>query len=475
VPLTCTTPENDDRLEVDMGITKDLAAWVADVDYGGLTDAAIERVQVATLDYLGCAVAGSTTETADKLRAFTSEADKDSGPSTVIGTPLRAAPPDAALLNGTFGHAQDYDDVSFHMIGHPGVTILPAVLALAEATERSGAHAIAAYAAGYEVSTRLGYAMNAGGHYEKGWHATGTLGTMGAAGGAANILGLSAEETAHALGIAASMAAGLRQNFGRDTKPLHAGRAAQNGVTAAMLAARGFTADPDILEAPFGFLSVYSGPDGSRVERLVPQENGEFEVAAPGFQTKIYPSCASTHTALDAMLSLIAEHDIDASRVTGIDVAVVHLTPKILIHTNPTEGLQGKFSMQYCMARALTSRFLGVGHFTDEAVRDPAIRRLMGLVTMHVDDGLDAAWTADRPRPVILTVTLDDGRVLERRVDIPTGLPEKPATAAQVEAKYRDLAVPVLGDDGAQRVIELTRDLRSLTDITVLMSACVAA
>lgn len=458
-----------------MGITKDLASWVSEVRYDGLTEAATERVQVAILDYLGCAVAGSTTETADKLRAFTADTGKDGGPSTVIGTMLRAAPPDAALLNGTFGHAQDYDDVSFHMIGHPGVTILPAVLALAEPAGRSGADTIAAYAAGYEVSTRLGYAMNAGGHYEKGWHATGTLGTMGAAAGASNILGLSAEETVHALGIAASMAAGLRQNFGRDTKPLHAGRAAQNGVTAAMLAARGFTADPDILEAPFGFLSVYGGPDGSRTERLSPQENGEFEVAAPGFQTKIYPSCASTHTALDAMLSLIAEHDIDARRVTGIDVAVVHLTPKILIHTSPTEGLQGKFSMQYCMARALTSRFLGVGHFTDEAVQDPGIRRLMDLVRMHVDAGLDAAWSADRPRPVILKVTLEDGTVLERRVDIPTGLPEKPATAAQVEAKYRDLAVPVLGDDQASHVIELTRDLRSLPGITVLLSACTAA
>ncbi|HEY3953054.1 MAG TPA: MmgE/PrpD family protein [Streptosporangiaceae bacterium] len=456
-----------------MGVTKDLAAWVSGVAYPGLTAAAVERVQVAVLDYLGCTVAGSTTETARKLRAFVADTGSG-GNSTVVGTMLRAAPPDAALLNGTFGHAQDYDDVSFHMIGHPGVTILPAVLALAETTGRSGADAIAAYAAGYEVATRLGYAMNAGGHYEKGWHATGTLGTMGAAAGASNILGLDAGATAHALGIAASMAAGLRQNFGRDTKPLHAGRAAQNGVTAAMLAARGFTADPDILEAPFGFLSVYSGPDKNHADRLTPQENGEFEVAAPGFQTKIYPSCASTHTALDAMLSLIAEHGIDAGKVAEIDVAVVHLTPKILIHTDPAEGLQGKFSMQYCMARALTSRFLGVGHFTDEAVRDPGIRRLMGLVRMHVDAGLDAAWSADRPRPVIITVTMDDGTVLRRRVDIPTGLPEKPATAAQVEAKYRDLAVPVLGGDGADRVIGLARELRDLPDVSVLMSACTA-
>jgi hypothetical protein len=170
--------------------------------------------------------------------------------------------------------------------------------------------------------------------------------------------------------------------------------------------------------------------------------------------------------------ALIARHDIDLDKVTGIDVAVVHLTPKILIHTNPTEGLQGKFSMQYCMARALTSRFLGVGHFTDEAVSEPGIRHLMGLVNMHVDADLDAAWTADRPRPVTLTVTLADGTALQQRVDIPTGLPEKPATAAQVEAKYRDLAVPVLGDEDANRVIDLARNLASLPDVTALMSAC---
>lgn len=454
-----------------MGVSRHTAEWVSSLRYEDLSDLAIERIEVAVLDYLGCAIAGAATETGMKLMDYVLEVGREGG-STVFGTKYRFSPPDAALLNGTFGHALDYDDVSFHMIGHPGVTILPAVLALAEEHDRSGADVMTAYAAGYEVATRLGYAMNVGGHYEKGWHATGTLGTMGATAGACRVLGLDAGTTAQALGMAASMAAGLRQNFGRDTKPFHAGRAAQNGVTAAMLAARGFTAEPDILEAPFGFFSVYGGPGDTRPERLEQIPGPELEVASPGFQTKIYPSCASTHTALDAMLSLIAEHDIDCRDVTDIDVAVVHLTPKILIHTNPTEGLEGKFSMQYCMARALRSRALRVGDFTDDAVREDDIRHLMSLVHMHVDPDLDRVWTADRPRPVILTVTLGNGTRYVRRVDIPTGLPENPASREQVEAKFRDLAEPVLGEDRPPRVVEFAYSLPTTLRVADALAAC---
>ncbi len=200
-----------------MGVSRHTAEWVSSLRYEDLSDLAIERIEVAVLDYLGCAIAGAATETGMKLMDYVLEVGREGG-STVFGTKYRFSPPDAALLNGTFGHALDYDDVSFHMIGHPGVTILPAVLALAEEHDRSGADVMMAYAAGYEVATRIGYAMNVGGHYEKGWHATGTLGTMGATAGACRVLGLDAATTAQALGMAASMAAGLRQNFGRDTK-----------------------------------------------------------------------------------------------------------------------------------------------------------------------------------------------------------------------------------------------------------------
>jgi 2-methylcitrate dehydratase PrpD len=457
-----------------VGVSRHIASWVSGLEYDELSELAVERIRVAVLDYLGCALAGSATDTGSKLLGYLDEVGRD-GPATAVGTTRHLTPPDAALLNGTFGHALDYDDVSFHMIGHPGVTILPAVLALGEAHHRSGADVMTAYAAGYEVAARLGYAMNVGGHYEKGWHATGTLGTMGAAAGSCRVLGLDADITAQAIGMAASMAAGLRQNFGRDTKPFHAGRAAQNGVTAAMLASRGFTAEPDILEAPFGFFSVYGGPDRSRPERLEEVPGPELEIASPGFQTKIYPSCASTHTALDAMLSLISECDIDYREVAEIDVAVVHLTPKILIHTNPTEGLEGKFSMQYCLARALRSRVLSTSHFSDDAVREPDIRHLMSLVNMHVDPELDRVWSPDRPRPVILTVTLGDGSTYQRRVDIPTGLPENPASRQQVVSKYHDLADPVLGSDRSGQVVSLTEQLSEVSDVRELMAACAAS
>ena len=222
----------------------------------------------------------------------------------VIGSGFKTSAPLAALANGTMAHALDFDDVNWHMSGHPTVPLLPAILALGQGVHASGQEVLLAYALGFEVETKVGLGMNPR-HYDLGWHATSTLGTLGAAVACAKLLRLDVMKTRMALGIAASMAAGLRQNFGTMTKPLHPGQAAMNGVTAAQLARLGWTADANILEAPYGFCQLYAGAGRYRLDDVVKQLGQPFEILASGVAIKQYPCCAFTHRALDGMLTLV--------------------------------------------------------------------------------------------------------------------------------------------------------------------------
>ena len=446
------------------GPTRRLARFIAEARYDDLPPLAVERAKVAIMDYFGCTAAAEPTDTGRKIVAFVRDLGSR-GVSSVVGTDLRIGAPDSALANGTLGHALDYDDVSWRMIGHPGVTILPAIVALAETLPKvSGRDVILAYVLGFEVTAKLGSVLNLG-HYDKGWHATGTFGTMGATAGAAKILGLDEHQTLMALGTAASMAAGSRQNFGTDTKPFHAGRAAQNGVTAAMLASRGFTSDPGMLEARWGFCNLYGGATPYDPEDIVATVGPPWEIVTHGYLTKNYPSCVSTHTGIDAMLDLVAKYDLKPAEVAKIDIGVVHLTPKILIHNDPQTGLEGKFSMQYCLSRALVDRSVRMPHFADSSVHEPAVREMMALVNMFVDPAVNDAWKSDKPRPVILTVTRKDGSTIRTRIDWPSGTPENPLTVERLTEKYDDCAGVLLPPEKVAQTAKMLRALDTVEDI----------
>jgi 2-methylcitrate dehydratase PrpD len=444
-----------------MGPTQQLARFISSAQFDDLPVAAHDRAISAIVDYFACAAAGSRQPTGRKVLAFVREIG-GTAVSSIVGASDRTSAPNAGLVNGTFGHVLDYDDVNWRMIGHPGVSILPAVLALAEGRHASGKDVILAYSIGFEVVSKLGAMVN-NAHYEHGWHATGTLGTMGAAAGAAKVMGLDADRCVAALGIAASLAAGIRQNFGTDTKPFHAGRAAQNGVTAAMLAAQGFSADQHILEAEWGFFKVFAGElndDGSELHRRLGQP---WDIVELGYLTKNYPSCGSTHPAIDGILSLSRQHGFAPSDVAAIDTGVVRLTPKILIHDDPTTPLEAKFSMPFCVAAALVTGSVGLRTFSDDVVHDPAIRSVMPKVSMFVDPEVDDDWHAGQPRPVMVKVRLNDGTVYQERVDFPRGMPQNPLTPSDLEAKFRDCALETLGEE---RVGESLTALRHLTDVT---------
>jgi 2-methylcitrate dehydratase PrpD len=370
-------------------------------------------------------------------------------------------------------HALDFDDVNWSMSGHPTVPLLPAVLALGQAIHASGAEVLLAYTLGFEVEAKVGLGVNPR-HYDLGWHATSTLGTLGAAAACAKLLGLDVTKTCMALGIAASTAAGLRQNFGTMTKPLHPGQAAMHGVTAAQLAQRGWTADADILGAPYGFCQLYAGAGQYDLDAIVKRLGNPFELLATGVVIKRYPCCAFTHRALDGILTLVQQHTLSADDVVAVECRVGRPTAEVLIHSRPQTGLEGKFSMQYCMAAALLDKRIGLLSFSDEKVRRPAAQQLFERVTMTVHPEAQHHDTRGEALPVTVLVTLKDGRRLSAQIQHPKGHPADPLSPAALEEKFEDCAFGVLERPDIRQVIELVQGLEYLGDVGTLMDVLMA-
>src|SRR2546426_3728952 len=321
-----------------LSVIEQLASYVATESFDKFPEATVRAARRAILDTLGVTLAGSVEPTAARVRAMIAHR-RTADEATLIGTALRGAVEDAALANGTASHALDYDDLNQSLSGHPSVPILAAALALAERRRASGAALLAAFVAGVEVEARLGRARNPA-HYEIGWHATATLGVFGAAAAAAKLLGLSATQTAHALAIAASMASGIKANFGTDCKPLHVGHASRCGVEAALLAQAGFTGNPGVLEHGDGFGSTHGGGSKPEWDLVTVDLGAPHEIAEPGIGVKRYPSCASTHQSLDATFALMEEHAVVPAAVDAVECGVFYMAPHQLIYDRAETGLQ---------------------------------------------------------------------------------------------------------------------------------------
>ena len=446
-------------------VTEAVAHFIANSRYEDLPAAAIHEAKVAILDCIGVTIAGVATATGRTINRIV-DAVQARKVATVIGSGIETDPANAALVNGTTGHALDFDDVNWTMIAHPTVAILPAVLALAEERGASGREVLLAYIVGFEIGAKLGGAVHPK-HYEHGWHATGTLGTVAAAAAAARLVGLDAEKTRFALGIAASSAAGVRQNFGTDTKPFHAGNAARAGVLAVQLAEQGFNADRNIFESQWGIFNVFSEPGHYRPEALYKSLGAPWDIVSPGVLVKMYPSCVSTHTSIDAMLKLCRENDIKPDQVESVDVGVVYLSTKMLIHDRPRTGLEGKFSMPYCMARAMLNRKVVLSDFTDSSVLQPDAQELLKRVKMRIEPSVSDSWRPGLPRPAIVTISMKDGRVFSQRVDNPSG------NAGNLDldllyAKFRNCA-RWLGENNVQPAENALRNLEAIGNIKELM------
>ena len=452
-----------------MEITKRLAEFIVDTDTGSIPQAAFPAARDAFIDCLGVTLAGSQEEAGRIIASFLRKLGGEPR-AAVVGWGFRTPPPEAALANGTAAHALDYDDVSPGIRGHPSVVLLPPVLALGEEAHASGREVLAGYIIGFEVASRVGNAMSADYSDDLGWHPTAPLGALGAAAASARLLRLDKRQTAMALGLAASQAAGLRQNFGTMTKPFHAGNAARSGVVAALLAAEGFTAAEDVIEGRFGFCHAFSGGQGYDVKRILEGLGNPYQVVSPGVGLKRYPCCGSAHGALDAILHLIQEYDIPPEKVSRIECSVPFDPPRSLIHYRPQTGLEGKFSMHYCMAAALLDRKVGLKSFTAAAVLRPQAQRLIEKVEMHRHPGDEGkpSWVSPY---YLVRVRLDDGREYQHRIEDARGdaQRQRSMTPDEIAAKYRDCASLALDESATERSLALLGRLEELEDITELM------
>jgi 2-methylcitrate dehydratase PrpD len=450
-----------------------IAERIGGIWYSGLPQAAVDWAKAAILDTVGVTLAGAAEPCTQIVgRVLGAGSAAGGGECLIFGGNRRAAPLDAALVNGTAAHALDFDDVSNSMGGHPSAPIVPALFALGEILDSTGRDFIAAYVAGFETETRIGRGVNLH-HYEKGWHPTATLGVFGAAASCCHLMGLDRARTAQALAIAASLASGVKANFGTMTKPLHVGHTARNGLFAAQLAREGFTANTAALEHKQGFLLVFNGAGNFDADAILADWGRPYDIVSPGLGIKQHPCCGSTHPAVDAMLALRAEHDIVAEKVARID-SWTH--PRRLAHTDrpdPQSGLDAKFSVQYCLARALLEGCIVLEDFEGEAFRDPAVRALMRRI--HAAPHPETAAGGGEPLGAEVRIAFDDGRTIAKRIGSALGRgPDNPLSPDALHAKFANCAGRALPPDRVERLRRALAGLdeaASLRDIVAAIAA----
>jgi 2-methylcitrate dehydratase PrpD len=372
-----------------MTLARQIADRVHALRFEAVTPAALEWTRHAFTDTVGCTLAGMVEDGPRILQQVPGVAEAP-GPALIYASNKRTSVLDASLVNGTASHALDYDDVAGALGGHPSAMLVPPLIALGESVGASGRDLVVAYLAGFETMCRIARGVHFH-HYDKGWHPTATLGIFGTVAAASRLLRLEPDVTAVALGMAASFASGLKANFGTMTKPLHVGHTTRNGLFAAFMAQRGFTANPAVFEHAQGFLDVFNGPGTYDMARILADWYSPLEAeggADPGL--KPYPCCGSTHASVSRMIALANTYDLAPDQVDKIEV-MPH--QRRLPHTNnpdPQSPLAAKFSIQYCVARALADRAVKLEHFEGEAHFDPAIRALLPRIEARAHPDMPA-------------------------------------------------------------------------------------
>ena len=451
-----------------MTLALELARRINALRYEDLPAEAVQWAKVGILDTVGVTLAGAREETA-RIVENVIASGAGAGTSLLFGGNRRVAALDAALVNGAASHALDFDDCNNTLGGHPSAPILPGLFALADGSGASGRDFITAYVAGFETECKVALGVHFY-HYTKGWHPTATLGVFGSVAACGRLLRLSDDRMATALAIAASLASGIKANFGTMTKPLHIGHCTRNGLFAALLARDGFTANEGAFEHKQGFLNVFNGAGNYDAGKILPAWGKPFDIVKPGIAIKQYPCCGSTHSALDAMLKLAREHKPDAGDIERVDVWT---HARRLEHTNrpdPKSDLDAKFSVQYCMTRALLDRRIAIEHFEGKAYEEQKVRKLLSRV--HAAPYTTAQFPEDNHFGAEVKVLLRGGKVLGAKVNEPFGrTSENPLPAGLLKEKFENCAARALSREqtallySAIQGFENLRDVRELTAI----------
>ncbi len=441
-------------------VTRALAEWIVDCR----SDAIPEEIRAESIrtfvNWLGCAIGGATHETVDRALAAVAPF---SGPpeASVLGRSERLDPLHAALLNGISSHVLDYDDTHLKTIIHPAGPVASALLAIAETRPVTGAAFLDALIIGIETECRIGNSVYPE-HYDRGWHITGTAGVFGAAAATSRLLGLDAQATTWALGIAATQSSGLREMFGTMCKSFHPGRAAQNGAFAAFLAQAGFDSSEHAIEAQRGFANVMS--DKQDYGEILDGLGTHWETALNSY--KPFACGIVIHPAIDGCIQLRDELGENVNRIAKVELTAHPLVLELTGKTEPRTGLEGKFSVFHAAASALLRGDGSPTAFTDEAVNDPELVDLRRNVNVTTDP---ACYEAS----VTIAVTLDDGQRVEKHIDRALGSRERPLSDDQIEAKFHGQAAPVIGEQACKSLIQAAWQVAAMDDVGKLARASV--
>ena len=456
------------------GLTRYVAEFIVNANYQSIPAEVLELGKKSILDGFGLALAGSVSEHCHALLEYLKSLGAN-GRASVIGTGLKTAPRFAAFANGIWIHADDFDDTQlavgkdrvYGLLTHPTVPVLPPVFALSELGRRSGKDLLLAYHVGVEVECKIAEAISPR-HYGDGFHSTGTSGSFGSAAACAKMHGLDARQTAYALGVVGAEAGGLRENFGTMTKPFQAGHAAENGTVAADLAALGWTAAENILEAQFGWFNAAGG--GYDNNAILNKLGSPWTFVSPGVSIKPFPCGSLNHPAMWEFLTMIRQNDVKPGDVDSIDCGANSKMTTTLLHHRPSSGLQAKFSMEYALAVLLLERKAGLAEFTDEAVRRPDVQEWLRRVNFYVDPEAEAAGFDKMTSRI--KIHLKNGKVLSGQATMAKGSPANPMSYEEAAEKFRGCAEFARWPaKKAEAIIRLVRSLERQSDMGGLTAA----
>ncbi|MBI4311976.1 MAG: MmgE/PrpD family protein [Chloroflexi bacterium] len=452
-----------------MATTERLSKWVVETQFPELPENAVKEVKKSILDGIGTSLESTIRPIGRIVAEFTEEIG-GTPTSRLIGSGLKTSAPNAAFANGILTHGSDYDDGGAGF-GHTASVLMPTVMALGEQHHLSGKQLLEGFIVGFEVGSKIG--QNIGGdHYERGWHSTATNGTLGATAAASRLLGLDVDQTRSALGLATSSASGVRANFGFMGKPYHPGNAARAGIVSAMLAKKGFTANPDAIEDRFGYFSVFAD-EHSNIDAVARNLGNPLAITG-GIHIKPWPCCGGTHAALTCLEEMKAEHtELKADDIAWVDVSLsqepLNIAPSIW---DPQTGINGKFSLWYVIAAYLLDGEINLNSFTDRKVQRSKAQDLMKRVKVeqHNDFKAKPARASESARFNEITIHLKDGTEFKHRAENGRSL-----EGEDILNKFRDNArLAGMGKSQIERIIQTVNDLEKVEDVTALMDASVA-
>lgn len=435
-------------------VTEKIAVFVSEFEESKIPEEVYSHAKVALLDWIAVTMGGKDDPLVEKLIRY---ADRMGGneQAKIIGHEMYKTVEQAAIINGSASHALDYDDTLVSFLGHPSVTLFPGLLALSEWKGFSGKDFLTAYIIGLQAGAAIGTCASLD-HYMAGWHATATLGHLASSAACARLLGLDLAKTRYALGIGGTQSSGLKRVFGTMCKPFHAGMASQAGVMAALLAEDGFTSAEDVLEGPQGFFEALKGKVNEDAVNLL-----GLGWSVTDLSQKYHASCHATHSPLEAALAAVENNSLDISAIKEIRVFSSQMALSAAGKPSAKTGLEGKFSIPYCIANALVRRETGYRAFTDEKVNAPEIQDLMAKIRVTQDDQ-KLALEAN------VEVETENGEVYKEFSDILNQIPPLETKQERVKAKFFDLADPVVGNASAQKIYETIEKLETHSSMKTL-------